>query len=226
MIVGEASAASLFVCAGSPDPRNDAVSMQVDARRVQGGVAERLCSGLQIRLGRFDSDPRLQRPDPRRRFVADASHDRHERFDLRPETADIYRIRVSIDPDPGRLRARVKSCEPREIAAIAGRQTLNAENNEKSDEDHRHHRPLQRRAHGGLRRFPTRCRSDGAFQRNLQWIDRRFGLSGRHRTIDASIEQQRHLPRELRLHVAPPRRRRSELRRRTFRPLPRRCGQQ
>ena len=27
---------------------------------MQGGVAERLCSGLQIRLGRFDSDPRLQ----------------------------------------------------------------------------------------------------------------------------------------------------------------------
>ncbi len=29
--------------------------------RAQGGVAERLCSGLQIRLGRFDSDPRLHR---------------------------------------------------------------------------------------------------------------------------------------------------------------------
>ena len=27
-----------------------------------GGVAERLCSGLQIRLGRFDSDPRLHHP--------------------------------------------------------------------------------------------------------------------------------------------------------------------
>ena len=43
---------------------------------MQGGVAERLCSGLQIRLGRFDSDPRLQTARRRRSSHSSMPHQR------------------------------------------------------------------------------------------------------------------------------------------------------